>query len=93
MTVAELHERVSPEEFEEWRAFDLLHPLGDVGLRRQMQHIAWMYANVHRGDRKPLDFDDFDLQRDPPPPMTRAQEEARFLAHLESQGLVIHKPA
>lgn len=92
MTLAELRERVSAEEFDEWRAYDRISPLGDYRTVRQLALLAAVFANVHRGKgQEPFEIDDMDLYRDPVPPLTRAQEEARFRAAFELRGLVVVK--
>ena len=97
MSVAELEERMPPDEFDQWRAYDLyVQPIGDQRLARQLTMLAWLYANAHRGKREAFDLDEFDLYRAPTPTptrLTRAQEEARFVAAWRNAGLLVDQTA
>ena len=90
MTVQELGDRMSAAEFGEWRAFDHLHPLGDQRVARQLVLLTTLFANAHRGKREAFTMDDFDLYR-ARVPLTREQEEARFVAAFRSAGLLVDK--
>lgn len=91
MTVEEMLERMSEREWEEWQAYDRISPIGDQRLVRQVALIACTLANIHRGNREAFDLDDFDLYRDPPRPLTRSEEEQRFLQSFAARGLLVNR--
>jgi hypothetical protein len=95
MSQAELRERVDPDEFTQWRAYDAaVEPIGDGRIVRQLALIACLLYNAHRDPKsQAADIDEFDLYRERPPvlKLTRAQEEEAFRAQWLSSGLVVVK--
>jgi hypothetical protein len=79
---------MSAEEFTAWRGLDMWAPIADERADRHAALIATVLANVNRGQHQdPFTLDDFDLYRERPP-LSRAEEEAKFRAAFAARGLV-----
>jgi hypothetical protein len=79
---------MSAEEFTAWRGLDMWAPIADERADRHAALIATVLANANRGQHQDAyTLDDFDLYRDRRR-LTRAEEEARWLAAWEARGLL-----
>lgn len=99
MTVRELTTRMDLDEFQAWRVYDAMWPIGAERADRQAALISSVIANVNRNPKTkpdPFTIDDFDLYREKPATrqLTREEEEARFEAAFQAfeQGLPHQHP-
>jgi hypothetical protein len=78
MPVAELMERMSAREFDDWRTYAQLEPFGEERADWRMGILASVIANANRDDKKhpnPFEPKDFmpDFAAEPEKPMTDKQ--------------------
>jgi len=97
MPVAELMERMSAREFDDWRLYAVLEPFGEERADLRMGILASVIANANSDPKKrtkPFDPKDFmpDFAAEPEKPMTPKQLatialfEANAAKALEAQG-------
>jgi hypothetical protein len=81
---------MSGEEFALWRSYDWISPLGGERADRHAALISSLIFNANRAaNTEPLGVDDFNLFRDPPRQLSRAEEEEAFRLQFVERGFTV----